>query len=49
MKTYNFLAPLERFFEQKLDQIPPEKLYPRLLAVLIILGYLPLLMPGLPH
>ena len=49
MKTYNFLAPLEHFYEQKLDRIPPEKLYPRLLAVLIILGYLPLLIPGLPH
>ena len=49
MKQYNVLAPIERFFEQKLNQIPPEKLYPRLLAVLILLGYLPLLMPGLPH
>ena len=49
MKTYNVLAPVERFFEQMLDRIPPEKLYPCLLAVLIVLGYLPLLMPGLPH
>lgn len=49
MKTYDVLAPIERFFEQKLNRIPPEKLYPRLLFVLIILGYLPLLMPGLPH
>ena len=48
MKTYNVLAPVEQFFEQKLNRIPPEKLYPRLLAVLIVLGYLPLLLPGIP-
>ena len=49
MKTYDLLAPFERFCEQKLNRIPPEKLYPRLLAALIILGYLPLLMPGIPN
>jgi hypothetical protein len=49
MKSFDVLASFERFIEQKLNQIPPEKLYPRLLAVLIVLGYLPLLMPGLPH
>ena len=48
MKSFNLLAPLEDFFEKKLDRIPPEKLYPRLLAVLIVLGYLPLLVPGIP-
>ena len=48
MKSYKLLAPLERFFETKMNRIPPEKLYPRLLAVLIVLGYLPLLLPGLP-
>ncbi len=49
MKSFNLLAPVEDFFEKEIDRIPPEKLYPRLLAVLIVLGYLPLLMPGLPH
>jgi len=49
MKTYNILAPLERFFETEMKRIPPEKLYPRLLALLIVLGYVPLLIPGLPE
>ena len=48
MKTYDVLAPFERFFDREMNRIPPEKLYPRLLAVLIVLGYLPLLLPGLP-
>ena len=49
MKTFNFLAPVERYVEKKLEETPPEKLYPRLLAALIVLGYLPLLIPGIPH
>lgn len=50
MKSYNILAPLERFFEKEMNRIPPEKLYPRLLIILIVFGYLPLLMiSGLPH
>ncbi len=49
MKTFNLLAPLEQFFEQKLNTIPARRLYPRLLAVLILLGFLPLLIPGIPN
>ena len=49
MKTYNILAPLERFFETEMNRIPPEKLYPRLLFLLIVLGYLPFLIPGIPE
>lgn len=49
MKKYNWLAPFEQFVERKLTEIPPGKLYPRLLAFLIVLGYLPLLIPGIPN
>ena len=49
MKTFDLLAPVETYIEKKLEATPPEKLYPRLLAALIVLGYLPLLIPGIPH
>jgi len=49
MKSFNLLAPFEQFVEQKLNTIPARRLYPRLLAVLILLGFLPLLMPGIPN
>lgn len=50
MKSYNILAPLERFFEKEMTRIPPEKLYFRLLIILIVFGYLPfLIIPGIPH
>jgi len=49
MRRYDFLSPFERFVERKLTDIPPGKLYPRLLAFLIVLGYLPLLVPGIPN
>ena len=49
MKTINFLAPFERFVDRKLEQTPPARLYPILLGALILLGFLPLLFPGLPH
>ena len=49
MKSFNLLAPFERFAEEKLTAIPPKKLYPRLLALLILLGFLPLLIPGIPN
>ena len=48
MKNFNLLAPFERFVEQKLNTVPARRLYPTLLAVLILLGFLPLLMPGIP-
>ena len=49
MKSISLLAPFERLFDRKLEQIPPARFYPILLGILILLGYLPLLFPGLPH
>ena len=48
MKTVNLIAPIETFIEKELNRIPPEKLYPRFLAILIVLGYSQLLIPGIP-
>ena len=49
MKSYNILAPFERYVDRKLEQTPPARLYPLLLGALVLLGFLPLLFPGLPH
>ncbi len=49
MKNFNFLAPFERLAEQKLNTVPARRLYPSLLAALILLGFLPLLIPGIPN
>ncbi len=49
MRSFNLLAPFEEFAERKLNTIPPRKLYPHLLAALILLGFLPLLIPGIPN
>ncbi|MBQ7731328.1 MAG: hypothetical protein IJT68_05760 [Lentisphaeria bacterium] len=49
MKSFNLIAPFEKFAEEKLNTVPPRRLYPRLLAALILLGFLPLLIPGIPN
>jgi len=49
MKPINLLAPFERYADRKLEQTPPARLYPILLGALVLLGFLPLLFPGLPH
>lgn len=49
MKPLDILSPFERFVEKKMDAIPPCRFYPWLLTAFVLLGFLPLLYPGIPN
>ena len=49
MRSFDILAPFERFAERKMNGIPPRRFYLALLTALVLLGFLPLLYPGIPN
>jgi len=49
MKTISILAPIERFIDRKIEGATATRFYLILLMSLILFGFLPLLLPGLPH